>query len=561
MTTNLAVFNGLAAGNGNTYTASLSTSANTTTGVTTITMSASQLVDDSSYSGHGNNNNGALTITLSGNVGNATADASGSPTSFGTALTAPVALNGSYGSLASTVMATTGSGGYGMVGSTATILAGTNNLSGSSETVSMAWRTQTQAERTSPELVSDVLNLSGMGLNGSIGRTSTFALEMNYDPDLLPGGAGNELVLATDEMIQLDWLNPATGTWENAVLGNYDSSNDTFVGIGKWNNDMTLGDWGVDTTNHDVWAVVNHNSEFAVVPEPSTLVLLAAGALGVLGWGWQRRKGWKVLKDARRIPFLALFLMACLVVHASANTLTFTTSGTGEVTLPACAVTIQCWGAGGNGSGDVGINGELYSGGGGGNGGYSQWSGTLAAGNYMFQVGTAGGGQGTFPSTIGGADTIFEIPSLPVWATGGANGFENLGGAGGMDYADEYPSGADGGPGMAESPILATGGWGGGATGGSGGYSEYNYLTGSFTYYPPKNGGFPGGGGGGAGVSGLVIEGQQVSIPESGFGVGGGGELLITYNAVPEPSSITLLGSALLGFGVVYLRRRHGAKA
>ena len=53
--------------------------------------------------------------------------------------------------------ATTGSGGYDMVGSTATILAGTNS-SGSSQTVSMAWRTQTQAERKGPGLISDVVD-------------------------------------------------------------------------------------------------------------------------------------------------------------------------------------------------------------------------------------------------------------------------------------------------------------------------------------------------------------------------------------------------------------------
>ena len=31
---------------------------------------------------------------------------------------------------------------------------------------------------------------------------------------------------------------------------------------------MTLGDWGVNTANNTVWAVVNHNSEFAVIPSP-----------------------------------------------------------------------------------------------------------------------------------------------------------------------------------------------------------------------------------------------------------------------------------------------------
>ena len=47
------------------------------------------------------------------------------------------------------------------------------------------------------------------------------------------------------------------------MLGNFGSNNDHFVGVGPWNGDMTLGDWGVNTSNHTVWAVVNHNSEFA----------------------------------------------------------------------------------------------------------------------------------------------------------------------------------------------------------------------------------------------------------------------------------------------------------
>jgi hypothetical protein len=277
--TNLANFNGLTAvggSNGNTFTAALNTGSYMT-GSGTISMSASQLVDDSSLPGAGSNNNGGLTITMQGNVGNATADASNSRFSFGPALTAPVAANGSYANLESTVMATTGSGGFGMVGSTATILAGTNSSSGTSQTVSMAWRTQTLGEG----LFSDVLDLSGMALSDSSGQTVPFVMQMTYSPGL---------ILSANELPYLGWLNPNTDTWQNAVLGNYASKNDTFVGLGAWNGDMALGDWGVNTSNDTVWAVINHNSDFAVVPESSTIALLGVGAIGMLGYAWRRRK-------------------------------------------------------------------------------------------------------------------------------------------------------------------------------------------------------------------------------------------------------------------------------
>ena len=91
--TNLSAFDNLAAGSGTTCTASLNTSNYTTTGTKTVTMSAVQLADDSSLPGAGSNNNGGMTITLEGNVGNAPADKSNSQSSFGTALTAPIAQN------------------------------------------------------------------------------------------------------------------------------------------------------------------------------------------------------------------------------------------------------------------------------------------------------------------------------------------------------------------------------------------------------------------------------------------------------------------------------------
>ena len=166
LSTNLATFNALTAGNGNTFSASLNTSNVTTTGSYVITLAGLQLLDDSNSPGAGSNNNGGLTITLLGTVGGATA-ASGSG-SFGTPATAPVAGGGSYAGLASTVTATSGSGGSAM-GTTATILAG-SNTSGAAQTVGMAWRAATAAEQLGDGVISDVLQLGGMAISPSSAR-------------------------------------------------------------------------------------------------------------------------------------------------------------------------------------------------------------------------------------------------------------------------------------------------------------------------------------------------------------------------------------------------------
>ncbi|MGA2616425.1 MAG: autotransporter-associated beta strand repeat-containing protein [Thermoguttaceae bacterium] len=281
LSTNLATFGGLAAGNGNNYTASLNTANYTTTGSSTVTLSAAQLADDSSLPGAGGNNNGAISVTLKGNVGNATADNSNSQSSFGTALTAPVAQSAGYAGLDSRVTATSGSGGYGMIGSEATILAGANT-SGSAQTVTMQWRTRTQAD-AGPGLISDVVSLGGMTLGGG-SQTSPFVLQMSYNPAMLYDGPG-EATEAAEGLIYLAWLDPGDGQWENAVQGNVGSSQLPVVGcqLGPWpGNDMTVGDWGVNTSNHAVWAVLDHNSQFAVVPEPGTLALLVAAAVVVV---------------------------------------------------------------------------------------------------------------------------------------------------------------------------------------------------------------------------------------------------------------------------------------
>jgi hypothetical protein len=240
---------------------------------------------------------------MQGNVGNATADASNSPASFGSPVTAPIAQNASYANLESKVTTTTESGGQSMVGSTATILAGTASKA---TTASMAWRTAASNPQTGVQegFVSDVLSLTGIGIvdgrtkDGSV-HTDTFVLQMTYDPLGVESRTGlSELAAAQSGLIQMDYLDmgldgvagTADDQWESAVLGNFGSGNDRFVGVGAWNGDMTLGDWGVNVQTHTVWAVLDHNSDFAVVPEPSTLVLLVAAALGLAGYAWRKRR-------------------------------------------------------------------------------------------------------------------------------------------------------------------------------------------------------------------------------------------------------------------------------
>ncbi len=81
----------------------------------------------------------------------------------------------------------------------------------------------------------------------------------------------------------LGWFDSDSGEWVNAVDGNSSTGGSAIAGFAGSYLDSTatasaefLGSWGFDTANNSVWAILDHNSDFAIIPEPGTVSLLAA---------------------------------------------------------------------------------------------------------------------------------------------------------------------------------------------------------------------------------------------------------------------------------------------
>ena len=158
---------------------------------------------------------------------------------------------------------------------TATILGGTNT------TVAAVNLTMTLSNaaliKSSKYLSSNAVDISG--IDGTM-----FVLQMNYE---LNSNVGTD-------PYYIGWWN---GTqWVNAIGGNSTSNgttdllgNNAIVRAYDASTDYHLGLYGFDSTSKIAWAVVDHNSEFAVIPEPSTWAMLVGG-LGMLVFGQRLRR-------------------------------------------------------------------------------------------------------------------------------------------------------------------------------------------------------------------------------------------------------------------------------
>jgi len=194
------------------------------------------------------------------------------------AVTRQVAAGGNY------TVGTSGNltSSFGGTNTTAKILAGANSA-GTTDTITMSFR-NTAAAGNDAIRMSDVFTLSGVTNIGG-NQTDLFVLELNASTVALGNFIG--------------WIN-GSNSWVNAVSGN--TGNNATVPqqgyAGAFSSFQTtygstlsnyVGAYGVDVGNGNVWAVLNHNSDFGVVPEPTTWALLAFSLTTVMVFRRRRR--------------------------------------------------------------------------------------------------------------------------------------------------------------------------------------------------------------------------------------------------------------------------------
>ncbi len=224
-----------------------------TTGTTVFGSGSSTFLNGATYTG---------TVTAVFNIGGN--DGTGNPIqSTRTWALSHVATGETTDSGQATVNAGQSYGGYSLHstgGAMATLLGGTASAPG---TVSMV-DTGTAS------------GISGDGVQIAVsGASDIHVVQFSFDPTAVGKlGARPTLHLAS--------LGSDNTTWANAVNANTGGTAN-FVGNHPYNSSyFALGNYGVDTTNNVVWAVVNYNGTFGVaVNAPAPVPALPAWGLGV----------------------------------------------------------------------------------------------------------------------------------------------------------------------------------------------------------------------------------------------------------------------------------------
>lgn len=144
--------------------------------------------------------------------------------------------------------------------------------------------TQVTAAFVAPPITSAIKTVSdALELTGTAGMKTV--VQMNYNPSVV-ASAG-----LVESALRLAWHAPLLDRFIPAVFGNSGPAASQFK-LGAYNpaTDFQLGKQGLDTANHTVWAVVDHNSEF-VVTAPQAFVAVrsitrpAANTVRLNGYG------------------------------------------------------------------------------------------------------------------------------------------------------------------------------------------------------------------------------------------------------------------------------------
>jgi autotransporter-associated beta strand protein/T5SS/PEP-CTERM-associated repeat protein len=122
---------------------------------------------------------------------------------------------------------------------------------------------------------SDVLRIEGLAPGDA------FVLQLS----LSEVEAGSFIAWLDDDL----WVNAIdgnTGNTASLAQQGFDGTFAAFQTLYGTNLNAYMGAWG--TTGTTAWVVVNHNSDFAIIPEPATTLLVGLGAAGLL---LRRRRG------------------------------------------------------------------------------------------------------------------------------------------------------------------------------------------------------------------------------------------------------------------------------
>jgi autotransporter-associated beta strand protein len=261
------------------------------------------LTGTSTYSG-GTTVNGAsgATLNVTGSIANNSSSGVflGDTAAFGTKdnlIIRSVQNNGSFAGLGATEL--------GGLGTKIDLVQGSNVTNGSALGVSLEMRLVNANDllnlpAVQSDFVSDVAGLTGLTIGGgSSGETDPYAVQMTYLPSLaLNSHAGSIFLASTNNAESVAFSNAIGGNFATGADAQTDvqSSYASFAaanGISDSNLGLYLGSWGVDTTGDTAWAVVDYDSQFAVVsvPEPASL-----GALAVCGAALLNRRSRRTRK-------------------------------------------------------------------------------------------------------------------------------------------------------------------------------------------------------------------------------------------------------------------------